>query len=53
VGSAVQELVVGNLYQDDPSDLPRIFGTLMASSAIATCLVALLWLRARRGLANL
>ncbi|MBI5508133.1 MAG: MFS transporter [Deltaproteobacteria bacterium] len=53
VGSAVQELVIGNLFQEDPSDLTRIFLVLVLSAAIATALLALLWRRARLGLCNL
>jgi sugar phosphate permease len=52
-GSVVQELVVGKLYDKDPSRLGPILLTLVLSASVATALMVMLAVRARRGLCNL
>lgn len=52
-GSVVQELAIGSLYKNNPSNLSPIFGLLIGSSIIATVLVFFLLLRARAGKCNL
>ena len=49
VGSVVQELVIGKMYDDSEGELGPIFGLLMAASIGATVLIGLVVLRNRRG----
>lgn len=53
LGSVIQELVVSRLYAKDPSNLGPILIALVVSATVATFLVGLLLVRARRGLCNL
>ena len=52
-GAVVQELVIGNLYQHDATNLAPIFTALMISALAATIIITLLVLRARAGKCNL
>ena len=53
LGSVVQELVVGRLYDKNPTALGPILLTLVLSAGVATALMVALAVRARRGLCNL
>jgi OPA family glycerol-3-phosphate transporter-like MFS transporter len=53
LGSVVQELVVGRMYDKNPTSLGPILLSLVLSAVAATGLIAALALRARRGLCNL
>jgi sugar phosphate permease len=52
-GAVLQELVIGNLYQRDATNLTPIFTALMLSAMAATIIITLLVLRARVGKCNL
>jgi hypothetical protein len=52
-GGVLQELVIGNLYQRDATNLTPIFMALMISAMAATIIITLLVLRARAGKCNL
>ena len=52
-GSVVQELVVGRMYDKNPTHLAPILLALVLSASVATALIVALALRARRGLCNL
>jgi sugar phosphate permease len=53
LGSVVQEVVVGKLYEHNPNALGPILLSLVLSAVVATALMVALALRARRGLCNL
>jgi len=53
VGPVLQEVVIGNLYKSDPTNLSQILGLLTAAAVAATLLMGLLLRRARAGKCNL
>ena len=49
VGSVVQELVIGRLYDTGKGDLGPIFLLLLAASAAAAFLIGVVWVRNKLG----
>ncbi len=52
IGSVVQELVIGTLYDKNPDDLGPIFALLLGTALAATLLMAVIVLRNRLGKSN-
>jgi sugar phosphate permease len=53
LGPVLQEVMIGNMYKNDPTDLASILGLLTGAAVAATVLMGLLVLRARQGKCNL
>jgi MFS transporter, OPA family, glycerol-3-phosphate transporter len=53
VGPVLQEVVIGNLYKRDPTNLSQILGLLTGAAVAATVMMGLLLRRARAGKCNL
>jgi OPA family sugar phosphate sensor protein UhpC-like MFS transporter len=53
LGPVLQEVVIGNMYKNNPGDLASILGLLTGAAVVATVLMGLLVLRARQGKCNL
>ena len=53
LGPVLQEVIIGNLYQKEPTNLGPILGLLVGAASVATVMMAWLARRAQQGKANL